>query len=90
MEKEQLKRQWLHIHVFDGELYVFTDDAHWKNTPGKGGKEDWDNATETTFEALDRECYVGSVDGHGNLLVRIEMNPKILLGKFGMPYVERT
>ena len=87
-DKPALEREWLHIHIFEGELCVFTDSGHWKNTPGRGGKEDWDNAILTTFDALDRECYVGSVDGFGTLMVRIPLSPKVLIGKFGMPYVD--
>lgn len=85
VNKPALERQWLHIQLLEGELYVFTDDGHWKDTMSK----DWDAAIKTTFEALDNECYIGSVDDRGDLLIRIEMNPKILYGKFGMPYVER-
>ena len=90
MINRQLQRQWLHIHVFDGELYVFTDNGHWKGTPGRGGAGDWDDAVVTTFEALDRECCVGSLDEDGTLIVRIPLNPKILCGKFGTSYVGLT
>ena len=81
-----LERKWLHVHIFEGELYVFTDDGHWKDT--ELGKPDWDSAVETTFEALDKECYVGGVNGKGELMVRILLNPTVRYGKFGMPYVE--
>lgn len=91
MTPAPLDRTWLHIQIFEGELYVFTDDGHWRNTPGRiGGKEEWDSAVVTTIEALCEECHVGSVDEHGTLLVRILMNPKVLYGKFGMPYVDLT
>ena len=90
MVKNPLERKWLHIHIFKGELYVFTDDGHWKDTEGPGGREDWEAATETTFEALQQECYVGGVNGKGELLVRILMNPTVRYGKFGMPYVEEA
>jgi hypothetical protein len=66
---------------------VFTDNGSWKDS--KFCKKDWDAAVEMTFESLDRECHVAAVEGMKDLFVRIPLNPKILLGKFGMPYVER-
>ncbi len=48
---------WLHIHILDGQLYVFTDNGHWKNNPSCG----WDKAQEITSKQWARECCIGSV-----------------------------
>lgn len=91
-----LDREWLHIQIIENELYVFTDDGHWKDTVikgdqeeplGLGGKVDWDSAITVTFEDLDKECFVGWIDS-AYTSVRIPLNRKVLYGKFGMPYFE--
>jgi len=85
--KPALENYWLHVQIIDGDVYVFTDDGHWKNT---AGKEDWDNAKEYQLSDLTQECWLGSVNSHKTFLARIQLNPippTILIGKFGMPYV---
>ena len=86
MVNSMLQCKWLHIHIFKGELFVFADDGHWKDSL----KNDWDNSIETTFDAIDKECYIGNIDYMGELRVRILLNPTIRYGKFGMPYVEEA
>lgn len=99
-----LARTWLHIQIIDNDLFVFTDNGEWKDQPdcgcGDNGhwknteicemRESWEKAVVTTFEALDKECFVGSLVGVDDFIVRIPLNPKVLYGKFGMPYVDLT
>ena len=88
MEPKALERQWLHVHIIDGDVYVFTDDGHWKDTLCQGGKDDWDRARELRVEDLAKECCVGTLNAN-EFFVRIQLNPippKIVYGKFGMPY----
>ena len=85
MVKRPLERKWLHIHILNDGLYVFTDEGEWENHPMC---DDWKRGKATTIEALDGECFVGNVEE--DTFVRILLNPTIRYGKFGMPYVEEA
>lgn len=89
-------REWLHIQIVNDDVYVFTDDAHWKGNPS----EHWEDGLETSFKALDGECFVGSVHGSGyrhedlnvkRFDIRIRLKPAAAImryTKFGLPYWE--
>lgn len=82
MLKQFLQREWLHIHVLDGSLYVFADDGHWIDSPDCG----WDKAQEVTFKQLAEECWLGPID-EGDHMFRIRINPGLVTTKFGIQYV---
>jgi hypothetical protein len=87
--KPALEHQWLHIQIFEGEVYVFIDDGHWKDTTDPVCREDWDKGIAFDVDDLADECYLGSTDGHGTFRTRIRLNPPpVKYGKFGMPYTE--
>lgn len=79
---------WLHIHILDGNLYVFTDDAHWQDSPN--GKPDWEKSQRITFEQLEEECCVGPIEAIGEFMFRIPLHKysSVKYGKFGFPYQE--
>lgn len=77
-----LDREWLHIHVLDGSLYVFADDGHWDHQP------DWQQSNEVIFKQLEEDCFLGIVE-NGEHMFRIRMNPpapKLITTKFGIQY----
>ena len=81
-------RQWLHIQVLHGQLYVFADNGHWKDSPHCG----WDKTREVTFNELAEDCLLGRVE-NGEFQFRIRINPPKTVtkyGKFGMPYEEEV
>ena len=104
---DPLTRAWLHIHIIDNDLFIFTDDGewgkqpdcgcdpennggHWKNTEICEMRRAWEEGIVTTFEALDEQCFVGTLTLGEDFNVRIPLNPKVLHGKFGMPYTDLT
>lgn len=79
-------REWLHVHILDGVLYIFADDGHWRDTC----KQDWSKSVETTFKKLEGECCLGYVgDDRREYMFRIALKPRVTrYSKFGMPYTE--
>jgi hypothetical protein len=84
---------FLHIHIIDGELYVFTDNGHWQHSwpdesASMGAKAAWDASERVTLRDLENECCLGPINQEDRR-IRIPLRSSRFhrhIGKFGRPY----
>lgn len=81
-------REFLHIHILNGGVYIFSDDGHWEHSEVADSDEEWLSAQRITFAQLDKECCVGVLSDNGETRFRIPLKRvRHCTGKFGLPFI---